>query len=332
MTKYLESDIAIAVLNWNGKDLLEQFLPGILQHSGAAKIYLIDNASTDDSVAYVAAHFPSINRIQLSKNLGYAGGYNEGLKQIHEAIVCCLNSDVAVSANWLGPILESFNQEEEVTIVQPKILDYHKKEYLEYAGAAGGFIDSYGYPYCRGRVFDWIDQDSLAYSNTMEVFWASGACFFVRKDRFDSLGGFDPEFFAHMEEIDFCWRAFNAYYKVIYQGRSEIFHIGGSTLKNSSPQKTFLNFRNSLFTLTKNTPAPFKLILSRLVLDGVAAVRFLLKLQIQHVIAILHAHLSYYLKLPVMLKQRKNIPNKRSDYYKIRSVVYSYFISKKTHF
>jgi GT2 family glycosyltransferase len=164
----------------------------------------------------------------------------------------------------------------------------------------------------------------------MEVFWASGACFFIRKDYFISLGGFDPEFFAHMEEIDLCWRAFNLNYKVIYQGRSEVFHIGGSTLKNSSPKKTFLNFRNSLLAITKNTPSPFKLVLIRLVLDGVAGCRFLLKLQLQHLLAILHAHLSFYSKLPYILKERKKIPKKRRDYFKVKSIVWSYFISKKT--
>jgi GT2 family glycosyltransferase len=330
MKKYVESDIAVAILNWNGQNLLKKFLPSIQKNSGEAKVYIIDNASSDDSVAYIKDNFPSIEIIQLSQNLGYAGGYNEGIKQIPEAIVCCLNSDVEVGANWLLPILESFNKEDSTAVVQPKILDYHKKDTLEYAGAAGGFIDSYGYPFCRGRVFDWIDKDRAEYSNTMEVFWASGACFFIRKDYFISLGGFDPEFFAHMEEIDLCWRAFNLNYKVIYQGRSEVFHIGGSTLKNSSPKKTFLNFRNSLFAITKNTPSPFKLVLIRLVLDGVAGCRFLLKLQLQHLLAILHAHLSFYSKLPYILKERKKIPKKRRDYFKVKSIVWSYFISKKT--
>jgi len=332
MRAFTTDDIAIAILNWNGLELLKQFLPSVVDHSKGAKVYLIDNASQDNSISYTQEHFPMIQVIALSDNLGYAGGYNEGIKSIPESIICCLNSDIEVSPNWLEPILECFNTSEDVSIVQPKILDYKNTAFFEYAGAAGGFIDKYGYPYCRGRIFEAIEKDQGQYNDTTQIFWASGACLFIKTDRFKQLGGFDSDFFAHMEEIDLCWRAFNSDDKIMYTGSSTVYHVGGSTLSSSSPKKTFLNFRNSLFTLVKNSPNPLPLVFTRLVLDGIAGLRFLFKLQAPHFLAILKAHFSFYSHLNKLIKKRKTTPKKSDSYYTISSIVWEYFVKKRTKF
>ncbi|MDB2463041.1 glycosyltransferase family 2 protein, partial [Algibacter sp.] len=260
--------IAIVILNWNGKNLLEQFLPSVIQHSQGADIYIADNASTDDSVAFIKTNYPNLKLIKNQTNGGYAKGYNDALKNVHADVLCLLNSDIEVTPNWLTPIISTFKNEADTSIIQPKILDYNKKDYFEYAGAAGGFIDKYGYPYCRGRIFNTIEKDRGQYNDTTNIFWASGACLFIRNTVFKQLNGFDEHFFAHMEEIDLCWRAKNLGHTIKYVGQSEIYHVGGATLKTTNPKKTFLNFRNSLITLTKNANG-FILgkILVRLVLD-----------------------------------------------------------------
>ena len=325
-------DIAIVILNWNGKALLEQFLPSVIKHSNDAIIYLADNASTDDSVAFVAEHFKNVIVIQNSENGGYAKGYNDALKHIEEPLLCLLNSDIEVTENWLQPIISEFNSNDNTAIIQPKILDYKNKSHFEYAGAAGGFIDKYGYPYCRGRIFDTIEEDNGQYNDTKTIFWASGACFFIKNETYKSLNGFDETYFAHMEEIDLCWRAFNANYTTKYIGTSTVYHVGGATLNTTNPKKTYLNFRNSLFTLVKNTDANLIFrILFRMLLDGVAAMRFLFQLKPTFLFAILKAHLSFYYNLPRLLKQRKQLP-KRSGYYETASIVWSYFINKRSQF
>jgi len=325
-------DIAIVILNWNGKALLEQFLPSVIKHSNDAIIYLADNASTDDSVAFVAEHFKNVIVIQNSENGGYAKGYNDALKHIEEPLLCLLNSDIEVTENWLQPIISEFNSNDNTAIIQPKILDYKNKSHFEYAGAAGGFIDKYGYPYCRGRIFVTIEEDNGQYNDTKTIFWASGACFFIKNETYKSLNGFDETYFAHMEEIDLCWRAFNANYTTKYIGTSTVYHVGGATLNTTNPKKTYLNFRNSLFTLVKNTDANLIFrILFRMLLDGVAAMRFLFQLKPTFLFAILKAHLSFYYNLPRLLKQRKQLP-KRSGYYETASIVWSYFINKRSQF
>ena len=317
--------IAVVILNWNGKALLEKFLPSVVAYSKEATVYVADNASTDDSVAFVKANFPEIKIILNTENGGYAKGYNDALQHVDEEIFCLLNSDIEVTPNWLSPILQEFKTNPKTSIIQPKILDYKNKSHFEYAGAAGGFIDKYGYPYCRGRIFDTIEKDKNQYQDTT-IFWASGACFFIRKEIFKTLQGFDESFFAHMEEIDLCWRAFNLNHTTKYISASTVYHVGGATLQSSNPKKTYLNFRNSLFTLTKNASGNlFLLIFTRLVLDGVAAIKFLLQLKITHILAIFKAHLSYYIALPRLLKERKKLPKKK-DYYHTKSIVFSYFI------
>jgi len=325
-------DIAVVILNWNGKVLLEQFLPSIVNYSDDAIIYVADNASTDDSVAFVSERFPTVQIIQNTENGGYAKGYNDALKKVEEPLLCLVNSDIEVTENWLQPIVDEFNVNSNTAIIQPKLLDFKNKSYFEYAGAAGGFIDKYGYPFCRGRIFDSIEEDKGQYNATSDIFWASGACFFIRNSVFKSLNGFDEYYFAHMEEIDLCWRAFNSNYKTKYVGASAVYHVGGATLKNNNPKKTYLNFRNSLITLVKNTDKNviFRTLI-RMLLDGVAAIRFLLQLKLQHFFAILKAHGSFYMNLNRVLKQRKEL-TKRENYYSTTSIVWSYFIKKRTKF
>ncbi|WP_426430628.1 glycosyltransferase family 2 protein [Winogradskyella sp. HB-48] len=329
---YRDKDIAIVILNWNGRALLEQFLPSVLKYSEGAKIYVADNASTDNSVEFLKTSFSEVTIIQNYENGGYAKGYNEALKHISEPLLCLLNSDIEVTKDWLNPIIKAFNSESNPAILQPKILDYKDKSKFEYAGAAGGFIDKYGYPYCRGRIFDSIEEDKGQYNDIIDIFWASGACFFIKNDAFKALNGFDESYFAHMEEVDLCWRAFNRNYNTQYVGASTVYHVGGATLNNSNPKKTYLNFRNSLMTLVKNTDSNvFSKTITRMLLDGVAGVRFLLQLKPLHFLAILKAHGTFYLNLGSILKKRKELP-KRSNYYKTSSIVWSYYAKRNRTF
>lgn len=334
----VKTDIAIVILNWNGKALLEKFLPSVIAHSAEAVVYVADNASTDGSVLFLQTHYTSVKIIQNTENGGYAKGYNEALTHVNEELLCLLNSDVEVTEGWLQSIAQIFKTQAETAIVQPKILDYKNKPYFEYAGAGGGFIDKFGYPYCRGRIFDTIEKDSGQYNDTTSIFWASGACFFIRKSVFESLKGFDESFFAHMEEIDLCWRAYNQGYITKYVGTSTVYHVGGATLSSTSPKKTYLNFRNSLFTLTKNVSENlFLLIVMRLVLDGFAGLKFLTEFKLAHSMAILKAHGSFYVQLPQLLKKRKLLRHAIGakidcSYYTTVSIVWSYFIKNQKEF
>ena len=249
-------DVAIAILNWNGKNWLEKFLPSVISHSENTDIYIIDNASTDDSVAFLKLNFPQVKIIQNTENHGFAGGYNEGLKKIKADIYCLLNSDVEVTENWLNPVVDLFQKDLNISAVQPKILDFNRKNFFEFAGAAGGFIDNLGYPYCRGRIFDEIEEDKGQYNDETEIFWASGCCLFIRSKDFWAENGFDERFFAHQEEIDLCWRLKNSGKKIFYTGKSTVYHVGGGTLNKENPQKTYLNIRNNLSMLLKNLPFP----------------------------------------------------------------------------
>ena len=318
--------LAIVILNWNGKTLLETFLPSVIEHSSGHDIYVVDNASTDNSVLFLESKYPTINCIKLSQNLGYAGGYNESLKQINADIYCLLNSDIEVTKNWLSPVLKIFNSDLNTHIIQPKILDYNQKNKFEYAGAGGGFIDQLGYPYCRGRIFNSIEEDKGQYDDRLEIFWASGACLFIRTKTFNSLKGFDHKYFAHMEEIDLCWRAKNKGYRIEYTGASTVYHVGGASLNVVNPKKTYLNFRNSLYTLVKNTHHQlFGVVLLRLTLDGLAGLRFLFQGKLYHLTAIIKAHGSFYLELPRLLKFRKQQEIKKHEQ-RLPSIVWSHFV------
>ncbi|TVZ51090.1 glycosyltransferase family 2 protein [Dokdonia sp. Hel_I_53] len=322
--------IAIVILNWNGKSLLEQFLGTVVSHSEPlAEVYVIDNASTDNSVNYIHAHFPSVTVIQNSENGGYAKGYNDGLVFIESDVYVLLNSDIKVGQGWLEPMIKLFKNPT-IGAAQPKIKDYKKPSYFEYAGAAGGFLDSFGYPFCRGRIFDYCEKDLGQYDDTIEVQWASGACLFIRALDFWQVGGLDERFFAHQEEIDLCWRIKNSGKKIIACGDSEVLHVGGATLATANAQKTFYNFRNTLFNIVKNVKGikALFIVISRLVLDGIAGFKFLIEGKPKHMIAILRAHLSFYYYLPSFMVDRVNLKHKMK-YATIFSIVWSYFISQK---
>ncbi|MET0758952.1 MAG: glycosyltransferase family 2 protein [Flavobacterium sp.] len=324
--------IAVVILNWNGVKLLEQFLPSIVKYSPEATIYVADNASTDHSVAFVKENFSTVRIIQNENNFGFANGYNQALKFVKEEYYALVNSDIEVTENWLKPILETFENEPQTAIIQPKILDFKNKEYFEYAGAAGGFIDEYGYPFCRGRIFDTIEKDNGQYDDNCEIFWASGACFFIRNSVYKDLNGFDGDFFAHQEEIDLCWRAFNKNHIVKYNEKSTVYHVGGATLNESNPKKTFLNFRNSLLMLTKNVPGQslLKILFVRMILDGIAGIRFLIQGKTAHFTSILKAHFYFYTHFSETYKKRGKVQNKK--YYKLKSIVYTYYINNEKVF
>ncbi|MFD0836380.1 glycosyltransferase [Mariniflexile aquimaris] len=324
--------IAIVILNWNGKKLLEQFLPSVIQHSKQAEVYVADNASTDASLLFIKETYPTVKIIKNNENGGYAKGYNDALSAVEADIFCLLNNDVEVTKDWLPPIVKAFTEDKNTAIIQPKLLDFNKRDTFEYAGAAGGFIDKFGYPYCRGRIFNSIETDLGQYNDKADIFWASGACLFIRSKVFKELNGFDESFFAHMEEIDLCWRAKNLNYTVKYVGESTIYHVGGATLSNLNPKKTYLNFRNSLFTLTKNAKGNLLfLIVVRLLLDGVAGAKFLMELKPKHTLAILKAHLSFYGHLKQLIRQR-NLTTFRRKYYTKTSIIADYFIFQNKEF
>ena len=319
-------EVAVVILNWNGAELLQQFMPKIIAYSAEATIYVADNASTDESISVLQTQFPSVKIIQNKENFGFAKGYNEALKFVDADVFALVNSDIEVTPNWLQPIIETFLKETETSIIQPKILDFKNKVNFEYAGAAGGFIDAYGYPFCRGRIFETIEEDRGQYNNAIEIFWASGACFFIRSQVYNSLGGFDDSFFAHQEEIDLCWRAYNKKFITKYIPNSIVYHVGGATLQQGNPKKTFLNFRNSLYMLTKNLPNNklFIRLIIRMILDGIAGVQFLFQGKPKHFSAILKAHYSFYKNFSSIYKKREPIQSK--NYFKTKSVVFSYFL------
>jgi GT2 family glycosyltransferase len=323
--------VAVVILNWNGKQLLEKFLPSVVQYSKEATVYVADNASTDDSVAFIKDQFPEVSIVVNPTNTGYAGGYNNALQHIEADVYALVNSDIEVTENWLQPIIKAFQNEPTTAIIQPKILDYKNKDYFEYAGAAGGFIDQYGYPFCRGRIFNTLEKDLGQYDTNQEIFWASGACFFIRSNVYKELKGFDTSFFAHQEEIDLCWRAINKGHTIKYLFESKVFHVGGATLQQGNPKKTELNFRNSLLMLTKNLPEKvlFRVLFIRMVLDGIAGIKFLLEGQPKHFVAVLKAHFSFYQRFAINYNKRDTY--QQTKYYFTKSIVLSYFI-KKIHF
>lgn len=323
---------AVVILNYNGKKHLESFLPSVVEFSQEAIVYVADNSSTDDSVAYVNTNFPSVQLLCLDQNYGFAEGYNQALKKIigFELLVL-LNSDVEVSQNWLAPFIHAFESSPLLGAAQPKIKSFNQKTYFEYAGAAGGFIDHLGYPFCRGRIFDTLEQDTAQYDTESEIFWATGACFFIKSSLFQELGGFDSKFFAHMEEIDLCWRIHHKGYSIKYLPNSVVYHVGGGTLHKSNPKKTYLNFRNNLLMLVKNLPIDslFKVIFIRLILDGISGVKFIVDGSFKDCFAIIKAHFAFYALIPYAFKQRqKNLGGIETIYSK--SIIWQYFV-KKNH-
>ncbi|PCJ81409.1 MAG: dTDP-Rha--alpha-D-GlcNAc-pyrophosphate polyprenol alpha-3-L-rhamnosyltransferase [Bacteroidetes bacterium] len=323
----------VAILNWNGIEHLKTYLPSVVEFS-KINIYVIDNGSTDDSVSWINVTYPEIEIIQLPQNLGFAGGYNAGLSNISADRFILLNSDVRVTEGWVESVNKSMN-DNNWSACAPIILDDKNPEYYEYAGAAGGFIDKDGFMFCAGRVFDSIEKVNGHYKTDEEVFWASGAALFVDSKVWDEVEGLDSDLFAHMEEIDFCWRLKNRGYKIGACRNAYVYHYGGGTLTTSSPRKVFLNFRNNLVIILKNqTGYPLLFIYRRLLLDGVAALRFLLRGELIFFLSVVKAHLAFYRMIPSTIKKRQleliaretNIANRTGMYKK--SILIEYFLNK----
>jgi len=331
--------VAVVILNWNGKKFLEKFLPSVILYSTSnAQIIVADNASTDDSVSFLTTNYPQVKIIKNTVNGGFAKGYNDALKQIKAEYYVLLNSDVEVTRNWIEPIIKLMDDDTSIAACQPKIKNYNKKSYFEYAGAAGGFVDKYGYPFCRGRILENIEEDKGQYNDTREIFWATGACLFIRAANFHQVEGFDEDFFAHMEEIDLCWRLKNLGYKVMYCPDSTVYHVGGGTLNKTSSYKTFLNFRNNLMLLLKNHPPNYLYIkiFIRFLLDGIAGLKFLLSGQFNHFIAVIKAHFSFYASFGKTLKKRKQLSQGIKQYTTkavyLHSIISDYYVRGKKTF
>lgn len=324
--------VAIVILNFNGKHFLKQFLPSVIGFSKEAKIIVADNGSTDGSADLVQKEFSEVELIKLKENKGFCGGYNEVLQQIEATYYVLLNSDVEVTDGWLQPIIDLLDSDPTIAAAQPKILSFKQKDKFEYAGAGGGLIDSMAYPFCRGRLFDSIEADRGQYNDTREIFWASGACFFVRANLYHLFGGLDEDFFAHMEEIDLCWKMKRAGNKIMYVGTSKVYHVGGGTLSALNPRKTYFNFRNGLSLLFKHQSIgslvwklPF-----RILLDWVAALHFLFTGSAGHAKAVIIAHLSFGARFAKEWKKRSSLI-KMTPNFKVKPVhpglvVFTYFV------
>ena len=338
--------VAIVILSWNGKKFLEQFMPSVLASEySPLEIYVADNASTDDTIQFMEKMYPLVHLIRIPKNEGFAKGYNIALKQIVADYFILLNQDVEVTRNWIKPVIQLMQRDETIAACQPKLLSYNEKNKFEHAGAAGGYIDRFGYAFCRGRIFDDTETDEGQYDSTEEIFWASGAALFIKGDLFKRFKGFDPDFFAHMEEIDLCWRLKRAGYKIMYVPESVVYHVGGGSLSKDNPYKTYLNFRNNLFMLFKNLELP-DLIWKfpvRIILENVAFVKALLQRKWKEAFAIFRADWHFFISFPFQLKKRidnyskyqkfRLYPSrvKQKGYYK-KSIIWKYFIQKKKTF
>lgn len=321
---------AVVILNWNGRGLLERFLPSVTAYTnGSHGVFVADNASTDDSVAFVQANYPQVGIIRLDKNYGFADGYNRALRQIEADYFCLLNSDVEVTAGWVETITSFMDTHPDVAVCQPKLLSQTAKNQFEYAGACGGFIDKFGYPFCRGRMFSTLEKDEGQYDQPCDIFWATGACMFVRSEIYRKLGGLDADFFAHMEEIDFCWRVKNAGYRIACCPEAVAYHLGGATLSKSSSRKTYLNFRNNWLMLYKNLPKKrlFPVFALRWVSDVTAAFRFLLDSGWGDCKAVFKAHRDFLRMLPQTREKRARInpPDTIRDIYQ-GHIVIDYFL------
>jgi GT2 family glycosyltransferase len=334
------TQIAIVILNWNGEKLLPQFLPSVIQYSQpeGTEIIVADNGSTDGSMTLLEEQFPEVTRLQLPCNYGFARGYNEALEQIDAKYYILLNSDVEVTEGWLEPLISILEKDETVAAVQPKILSWHHKNEFEYGGAAGGFIDRLGFPFCRGRVLNVVEKDEGQYNDEANIFWASGACFAIRSSLFHKSGGFDSDFWAHMEEIDLCWRLKNFGYQIRYTPYSQVYHLGGGSLPYDNPRKLFLNFRNSLFMLYKNCPPNrlLKVLVVRMILDGTAAFKLLAEGNLNGISSVLKAHWALYSNWSKLKDRRRMLKSmvtpKWHEEILSKSLVWKFYIQKKKTF
>lgn len=328
--------VAVVILNYNGRKFLEEFLPNVLANTpkDVAELIVADNCSTDDSVAFMKEHYPDVRLIINPENGGFSTGYNQALRQVEAEYFVLLNSDIEVTPNWIEPIISLMDTDRSIATCQPKLLSYYERNKFEYAGAGGGFIDKYGYPFCRGRVFQELETDNGQYDDTIEVFWATGACMFVRAEYYLANGGLDDSFFAHMEEIDFCWRMKNMGYKNMYCPVSKVYHIGGGTLPKQSSRKTFLNFRNNLSLLMKNLPKGhvFWTIAYRILLDWVAAFKFLADGNPKDSTAVLKAHIEFYKRVPQLRKVRRTTTHNKVSCVYNKNIVFEHYLKKKKLF
>jgi len=324
---YNLSNIGIVILNYNGEELLKMFLPDIIKYSQQSNIYVIDNSSNDKSIDLIKKNFKKIKIIELKKNYGYSKGYNIGLKKINDEILCLINNDVKVTQNWLKPILNFYNRNNKAGILQPHIMSLLNKKKFEYAGAAGGFIDKLGYPFCKGRLFNHIENNNKQYDINSQIFWASGSCFFIKKNLFKSLNGFDEDFFAHQEEIDLCWRAKINGIEIWSIYNSKVYHLGGGTINYNNPKKTFLNHRNNLLMLIKNLPENlfYRILIKRFFLDLIASFWHLLNLRPKHSFSIIKAY-ACLIYLYNRIKKRRIKSNNYNKYFVINNLPYNYFI------
>jgi GT2 family glycosyltransferase len=329
---------AVVILNYNGENFLSRFLPSVILHSKEAEVIVADNCSTDGSRALLEKEFPSIRVIQLEKNYGFCGGYNRALRQVNADYYVLLNSDIEVTSSWLRPLISKLDAEPVIQAIQPKILAYNNREMFEYAGAAGGFIDVLGYPFCRGRVFDHVERDLGQYNDEREVFWASGACLMIRSSSYHAFGGLDEDLFAHMEEIDLCWKIGRAGGKIYYSGQSTVYHVGAGTLGHENPRKTYLNFKNGLIMIFKHLD-PLELyykLPGRLLLDWVAAVVFILKGKSDHAWAVAKAHRDFWKKLASHRRKRKIIRDGYPTYPRTNIhpglIIFGYYLRRKRSF
>lgn len=332
--------IAVVILNWNGASLLRRYLPQVIATTPAdiADVWVADNGSTDESLAVLRDEFPQVKVLPFAQNYGFAAGYNRALQQLDYEYVVLLNSDVAPAEGWLRPQLELMQNDTTIAACAPIIMDDKRHEYFEYAGAAGGFVDFLGYPFCRGRIFDTIETNCNQYNTDIDALWVSGAALMVRRNIYNEIGGLDESFFAHMEEIDLCWRMRNAGWRVVACSKGKVYHLGGATLSAANPRKTYLNFRNNLAMLIKNynSRAWFCIFVARLLLDGVAGAKFWASGEAAHCWAIVRAHWSLFGRLKSVLKQRKALKKQRSrslsDQIYKRSIVVDYYVRKKQKF
>ena len=334
----MKKDISVVILNWNGSAMLQRFLPSVIRYSEEAEIIVADNGSTDHSIDLLQEKFPSVRILPFRENYGFAEGYNRAIQQIETPYVLLLNDDVEVTPHWLQPLLAFMNHHPEVAACQPKILSETQRELFEYAGACGGFIDHLGYPYCRGRIFNHVEKDRGQYDQVCPIFWATGAALLVRTDVFRKEGGLDKRFFAHMEEIDFCWRLRSRNYGIYCIPQSTVYHVGGGTLPKSHPRKTFLNFRNNLLMLYKNLPEERlnSTLRIRYFLDLVAALKMLLSGQAKESMAIVKALRTFFKirhdfdrerKENLRKQQLKDIPEMRNE-----SLLVAFYLKKKKKF
>ena len=329
----MNPSVAVVILNWNGKSFLEQFLPGVLKSEyDNLQIVVGDNGSTDDSIAFIETTFPTVTILKNEKNLGFAGGYNKILERVHADYFVLLNSDVEVTPNWISPVIELMESDDKIAAAQPKIKWQLDKNQFEYAGAAGGFLDIYAFPFCRGRLFNVYEQDHGQYNEVKEIFWASGAAFFIKSRYWKETGGLDADLFAHMEEIDLCWRLKNLNYKVVFCPTAEVFHVGGGTLQTENPFKTYLNFRNNLIIMQKNLPvgdAVFRIAI-RMCIDFIAWWHFLLSGKPKFTLAVTKGHWHFVKDIARTATKRKPFQkpyNEHTGVYK-KSVVWAFFIRK----